>query len=105
MIVMTMILTRLTVNSSGFRAKSGSYWAKQAVILEVPAQRVKQVRIRSRRVAGSIFSEEPQRVRHAQPAAHFGRKLLNKREMIAIKRVSHVVEIERDDVRQVLFRN
>jgi hypothetical protein len=37
MIVMTMILTRLTVKSSGFRAKSGIHWAKQAVILALPS--------------------------------------------------------------------
>jgi hypothetical protein len=37
MIVMTMILTRLTVKSSNFRAKSGVYWAKQVVILASPS--------------------------------------------------------------------
>ena len=37
MIVITMILTRLTANTSGFRAKSGNYWAKQVVILAPPS--------------------------------------------------------------------
>src|SRR5689334_24533522 len=42
MIVMTMILTRLMANSSGFRAKSGINWAKQSRILETAAGTVKQ---------------------------------------------------------------
>lgn len=46
--------------------------------------------------------KEPQRIRHAQSAAHFGGKRFDKRQMITVKRVAHVEEVKRDDMRPVL---
>src|SRR5687768_18598935 len=42
------------------------------------------------KICTSTYLEKPQRVRDPQPAAHFGRKLLNKREMVTIQPVSQV---------------
>src|SRR6185312_11081273 len=49
------------------------------------------------------FSEEPERIRHPKSAAHFRRKLLDERQVVAIERVAHVKEVKRDDVRAVVF--
>ncbi len=49
-------------------------------------------------------SEEPESVRQPEASAHFGRKLLDERKMIAIERVPDVEKVERDDVRGVLLR-